>query len=200
MIIDPIFKKKIPHIDLESIQKSDDITCIVDSNMAIRAYNNAWMAFPKNNNASKVLAKFSIGSIITEAGVEPIKSYIQNGYYKALNENILFEFTYECSSDSVFRLFHQTAYPLLNAEGLVISHHLAKERKHTEKEHEFNKQFFNQNGLITQCQNCRKIRDPENANRWLWVPSLVKSPIPKISHGICDRCLEHYYPDILLEE
>jgi hypothetical protein len=33
-------------------------------------------------------------------------------------------------------------------------------------------------------------------DRWLWVPSLLEQGCVPISHGICDRCLDHYYPDI----
>lgn len=196
MIIDPTFQRQVSYIDLESIKNSEDIICIVDSEMKLKAYNKAWENFAINNGGNKITQTYSLGSNITDVGEEPLKSFIKKKYREALALNKMFGFNYECSSKKLLRIFRLNAYPIWGKKGLVISHHLIKECAHTEKSIDFNKQFVNGKGLIVQCMNCRKIRDPNNMNRWLWVPSLLEKGIPNISHGLCCRCLDYYYPDI----
>ena len=200
MIIASDFKDFLSYLDLDSFKNSLDIICIVDDNMRLKAYNNAWINFAKNNSGAKILADFPLGSSLVEAGEEPIKSYLAEAYTRALQKNEPFGQNYECSSATQYRLFRQTAYPLVGSRGLVISHHLVEEKPHEEKVTEFSKRFYNEHGIITQCQNCRKIRDPEDDRTWYWVPSLVASPLSNISHGICTPCLDHYYPDIDYEQ
>jgi hypothetical protein len=196
MIIDPEFKKQIAYMDLASIKNSNDVICIVDADMKLRAYNRAWQAFAMNNGGEDIVQKYPLGISIADVGEEPVKSFIKRKYREAMALNKMFGLDYECSSKQVFRLFRLTAYPLLNKQGLVISHHLVKQCPHTDKSMDFNKQFVNREGMIVQCINCRKVRDPNNMDRWLWVPSLLEQGCVPISHGICDRCLDHYYPDI----
>jgi hypothetical protein len=196
MIIDPDFKKQISHMDIEYMSDSQDTICIVDNDLRLVGYNDAWINFANNNNGESALQQFPLGANISDAGEEPIKSYIEKAYRGALQNNKPFEHDYECSSPEKFRVFHQTAYPLIDSIGLVITNHLVQEKPHTEKEVEFNNRFVNEHGIIIQCANCRKIRNPVNPSNWYWVPSLVKSPLENISHSLCVPCLDHYYPDI----
>ncbi|MFN2353713.1 MAG: hypothetical protein ABR512_04210 [Desulfopila sp.] len=196
MIIASDFEDFLSYLDVDALKNSPDIICVVDSNICLKAYNDAWISFAKNNNGAKTLADFPLGARLLDAGKEPIRSYLAEAYNRALLENKPFELNYECSSATEYRLFRQTAYPLVGSRGLVISHHLVEEKPHEEKVTEFNERFVNEHGLITQCQNCRKIRDPEDDQKWYWVPSLVAAPQSNVSHGICTPCLDHYYPDI----
>ncbi|WP_321492152.1 hypothetical protein [uncultured Desulfobacter sp.] len=140
--------------------------------------------------------QFPLCSEITDVGEEPLQKYIEKKYREAIAGNTLFELDYECSSSQLLRIFRLNAYPLLDQKGLVISHHLVKECPHVEKSVEFSRQFENHNGMIVQCQNCRKTRDPHNSERWLWVPSLLAECPSNISHSICGRCLDYYYPNL----
>lgn len=200
MIVDREFQKQIDYIDLESIKKSQDVICIVDHDLRLRAFNDAWVAFAENNGGGSITRQYPLGSVITDAGEEPIKSYIRKKYRHAIALKKPFEMSYECSSSALMRLFRLSAYPLVGQRGLVISHHLVKECPHEETVQEFHQQFVNREGLIIQCQNCRKIRDPQNKNSWLWVPSLLEKNSINFSHSICDRCMDYYYPDLPLSE
>jgi len=196
MTIASDFKAFLSYLDLDSFARSPDVICIVDDAMILKAYNDAWINFAKTNNGAKVLVDFPLGSNIVDAGEEPIRSFLAEAYTRALRNNEPFEQNYECSSATEYRLFRQTAYPLIRSKGLIISHHLVKKMPHEEEATEFSKRFFNGHGIIIQCQNCRKIRDPKDSQRWYWIPSLVNSPLANISHSICTPCLDHYYPDI----
>lgn len=197
MNIDKEFQEQIYYLDMESIKSSSDIIYIVDHEMRLMAYNRAWNNFARNNGGDIINEKFPLGTKVTEVGEEPLQSYIAKKYREAIAGNTMFELTYECSSKKLLRIFRLNAYPLLAQKGLVISHHLVKECHHTDKITEFNRRFENRDGMIVQCQNCRKIRDPDNSDRWLWVPSMLDNAPTNISHGICSRCMDHYYPDII---
>lgn len=196
MIIDHLFQKYFDYLDIESIKQSLDVIYIVDEHLVLRAYNDAWIAFAKENNGESVLVKYPIGSTISKAFRGPIKRFIVRAYKESLSENKPFEYDYECPSTNEYRLIHQTAYPLVKSKGLVVSNHTVKECPHNEDEWEFRNQFVNTKGFITQCSNCRKIKDPTKEHVWLWVPSLVEKPFPNTSHGLCQRCYDHYYPEI----
>ena len=178
------------------MKQSSDVIYIVDAKMVLRAYNHAWINFAKNNDGRIILAKYSIGSRIVDSTSGPLRSFIISAYKKALYENKPFEHNFECSSANQYRLFRQTAYPLIDSKGLVISNHIVEECPHPEQAQAFRQQFINGQGFVTQCANCRRIRDPKNYHSWLWVPSLVENPFPNTSHGICPQCYDHYYPEI----
>nr|WP_320193297.1 hypothetical protein [uncultured Desulfobacter sp.] len=196
MIIDPEFEKQIAYMDLESIKNSKDIIYIVDAEMKLKAYNKAWETFALSNGGDKIAQTFALGSNVIDVGEEPLKSFMKKKCREAIALNKMFGFNYECPSKQLSRVFRLNAYPLVDKKGLVMSHHLVKECPHTEKSLAFSKQFVNSDGVIVQCMNCRKIKDPNSVDRWLWVPSLLDTGIVDISHGICSRCLDHYYPEI----
>ena len=196
MIIDPGFARQIAYINLESIKNSPDVVYIVDAEMKLKAYNNAWITFAQANGGEKITQTYDLGSAVTDVGEAPLKHFMKRKYREAMALNKMFACNYECSSPQLLRIFRLNAYPLIDKKGLVISHHLVKECPHIKEGVAFSKQFVNSDGVIVQCMNCRKIKDPNTVDRWLWVPSLLEQGIANMSHGICRRCLDHYYPDI----
>ncbi len=199
LVIAPDFYKYISYLDLDYIEKSLDVIYIIDSTMVLKAYNDAWVSFAKNNNGTHILKVFPVGSNISTVGEEPLNSYFLSAYKRSLHENKPFEQNYECSSTDEYRLFRQTAYPLVEKKGLIITHHLVVARPHETSVIDFSKKYWNQDEYIIQCQNCRKIKDPDDDSRWIWVPSLVENQLPNVSHSICTPCLDHYYPNLDVE-
>ena len=200
MRIDGSFKKHVSYLNTTQLNESKDVVYIIDAEFKIRAFNAAWIRFAQENSGGDIQKRYSFGFPIFEVCAEPIKGYIVHAYRRALSENTPFLMKYECSSAEKMRVYQQTAYPLLESRGLMISNHLVVEKKHSEEEAVFNAGFEDENGIITQCMNCRKIRDPQNRNVWLWVPSLLESPLENISHSICLQCCEHYWPDLDLQQ
>ena len=195
MAIDEEFQRHISYLDLNFINESQDVIYIIDADFVLKAYNKAWVDFARSNNGDEVLVKYPIGSNILDAIEGPLKLYTVQAFEKALRGNKPFEHNYKCPSAVNDRVFRQSAYPLKEGEGLVVSNHLVLEGPLDVEPQEFNKRFIDDKGLIRQCSCCRRIKDPIHL-AWLWVPSLVKDPFPATSHGICPQCLNHYYPDI----
>lgn len=198
MHIIPDFARAIGHIDINFLSSSKDVVCIVDQELKLMGYNEAWVNFAKDNNGESTLSSFPLEASISSAGDGPVGSYVLQGYNRALREHKPFEHQYECSSPDTFRVFHQTAYPITGSKGLVITHHLVVEKEHEESEDSFIGRFENSDEILTQCANCRKVRDPHENSTWLWVPALVYRQLPNISHGICNPCLDHYYGDLVI--
>lgn len=195
MAIDQVFMKKILYLDLKLINESQDVIYIIDAKFILKAYNKAWVNFARSNKGEDVLIKYPIGSMILDAFQGPFKSYFTKKYNDSLEFNKHFEHNYKCPTAEGDRVFRQFAYPLKGSIGLVISNHLVLEKPHMEEPQEFTKQFVDDDGLIHQCSNCRKIKDPAKG-AWLWVPSLLADPFPETSHGICPQCLDYFYPEI----
>ncbi len=195
MAIEPGFFTKISYLDLNFINESQDVIYLIDTNFVLKAYNKAWVDFARNNDSEDVLVKFPIGYKILDAIQGPLKLYTAQVFERALRKNRPFEHNYKCPSPVNDRIFRQSAYPLKEGAGLVVSNHLVIEGPIDEEPQDFNKRFYDNMGLIRQCSCCRRIKDPDNL-AWVWVPSLVKAPHPETSHGVCPQCLDHFYPDI----
>lgn len=195
MQVDPKFRKKIEYLDQASISESPDVIYIVDDKLVLRAFNDAWVEFALNNAGTSVMQKYPLGTSIQQTFPDTIQEYLTSAFARAMESNIPFELDYECSSANQFRLYHQSAYPIADAAGLVISNHMIKSKPHTQPAHEFSEAFLDDHGLMIQCSNCRKICDPKNRNRWLWVPDVLDKVYPNTSHAICPRCYDFYYPE-----
>jgi len=193
--IDPAFAANLSAVNLTHMDESSDVIYIVDRAMKLRAFNAAWTHFALANNGAEILERWKLGTSLFGILSGAIEDYLLEGYEKAMREGTVFSYSYECSSPDVFRLFQQSAYSLHNFEGLVITNHQAIKKPHTEENVTFSKRFVDKHGIIIQCMNCRKIRDPNDKSKWFWVPELLTSPWPDTSHDICSPCLEHYYPD-----
>ena len=195
MRVDASFEKTIQYLDLESIEHSTDVTYIVDAGLMLRAFNPAWVSFAQKNGGHAVLTQYPLGSDVSGAFPQTLRPYLLSAYKAAMEKERPFTYDYECPSPICFRKFHQSAYPLARKAGLVISNHLVEERPHDQHQHSFGDRFRNEHGMVTQCCNCRKLRDPSDTDSWLWVPEAVARHFPGTTHAICPRCYDFYYPE-----
>ncbi len=181
-------------LDIETIRNSPDTMCIIDPQFRLLAYNQAWVDFARSNDGADVLTTYPLGSSILTAFADAVKPFYTSAYASALRTHAVFAHDYECSSPDRYRLFHQTAYPLTGGTGLLITHHLIEEMGHKEQSSQFSPRFLDSHGHIIQCCHCRKIQDPSEHLKWIWVPEILRTPPHPISHTLCPRCLDFYYP------
>ena len=108
----------------------------------------------------------------------------------------------ECNSDRVARLMASRFEPLRAQDGTLLGISavytflregpIGESYPPVERDPEG---YRGRGGLIRQCACCRRVRDPI-ANAWDLVPSLVSSPRPDVSHGICPLCVQLHYPSV----
>lgn len=196
MIVAPGFAPHLAYLDAASLSLSADVICVIDADYILRAYNRAWLQFAENNGGANLPARFGLGQSIMSAIPEPLRSFYATRYRQALAEGRTFDHDYECSSPELQRYFHQTAYPLVDGSGLLISHHLLKTGSAGCEYEASPAAYRGDGGDVVQCMNCRKVRQPAKPEQWDWVPALVARPAAETSHTICPRCLDFYYPDL----
>ncbi len=81
-------------------------------------------------------------------------------------------------------------------EGLIVVHSLIVERPYSGEDWEpkppGEETYCDENGLIRQCADCRRVRRPGPEAIWDWVPDYVTAQPDRISHGLCEICLERF--------
>ncbi len=195
MHLDRKFGLSIEGVDLESLQNSADVVCLLDGAFRLRGYNDAWVQFAAVNDGADIIERFPIGCDLLAVIDPSLRAFYEDGYTSALHNDERFDCEYECSSPDVFRLFVQSAYPLPCQAGLLVTHHLRLEEPFPPDCGVcFGPRHVDKNGNIVQCSHCRKVRDNSQSEKWDWIPDLVRNPRPEISHSLCLYCLDFYYP------
>lgn len=195
--LDPNFSTEELTLDLDGFRESEDSIFILDAQLQIRGYNEAYRSFALGNHGSDLLDRFPFGSELVTAIDDPhLATYYRASYYEVLKQGKPFHHEYECSSSTTFRKFFQTVYPLGNGKGLLTTNHLALSHTHERINITLNPEHFNSNGFIVMCSHCRKTRNHARDPReqWDWIPSLIDQNHTDCSHTLCPYCLEHYYP------
>jgi hypothetical protein len=193
------FKKNLaPHIDLVLLNASEDIIFFLDPKFTICGFNNSYLQFARENGQRDIESKFGLGRPVLEAISPRLRSYYEKSWEKALLTNQVFTQEYECSSSQQIRHYYQTAYPIHGGTGLVVTNHCKLALAMDKGEVEVMPEHTNSNGFVEQCSNCRKIRNHSFTEHWDWIPKWVDQPPHNTSHGICEYCLDHYYPDYKL--
>jgi hypothetical protein len=124
----------------------------------------------------------------------PLRTFYRDAWSAALRSGQPWEHDFQCSSPERFRRLRMWARPVSVGEGLLISTAVIIDRPHTAPPHTpALGRYLDEAGILHQCCHCRRARELDSA-RWDWVPAFVRDPPAKISHGLCEVCLEWYYP------
>ena len=196
MNIDDAFRRAAAHLDWTALANSGDSTYVLDPQLRLMGWNEAYVAFALANDADDLPERFPLGSDVTAAISGPLGRYYRHVFAGTLADEKPLHRQYECSSASELRLLHMSAYPIRGGAGLVVAHHVIHHAPHTGPSLSLRKHHTDGRGLVVQCANCRKLRDHRSNNKWDWVPDVLVSPPQNVSHGLCPNCLDHYYPDL----
>lgn len=199
--ITPDFEAIIGRNRLESFNNHPTTVYGLDSELQFSYLNPAWFAFAEDNgNPIFVPDDRLLGKRILDAIPQVLQPFYEELFDSALREN-QYNLTprqsqYECSSPELYRLFSMHLYPL-GKNGIVVVHSLVIEEPHkasTEGRSKLDPSHYtDQNGMIHQCANCRRIQNLVIPDRWDWIPKWVQEPHAKTSHVICQPCKQHYY-------
>ncbi len=189
-IIKRYFKGK--HIE------NENVVYAIGPEFRIIYFNDTWNRFAEENNGQPAISrKWSYGSNIMDAVPDSIKSFYRENYLMALRTGNMWQHDYECSSDALYRLFHQTVYPVKDPESLLIVNALRIESPigeyHSQSGIPDDRHYRNRYGFITQCAHCRRIENPAAGGRWDWISDWVRKLPEKVSHSLCPTCFNHFY-------
>ena len=172
-------------------QLEEDSACIaaIDLSGRIAWANRRWFAFGAENGARS--DAIAVGVNYFGAAIPEIRAPLLGLLTASRGSGKPFDFDYECSSASQFRLFRLRGYPF--ADGALMVHSLRVVRAHDQVASEADlSRYETRDGLVVMCANCRRTRR-EDQSAWDWIPAWVTHPPRVVSHGICETCVGFHW-------
>lgn len=187
------------HFDALTLENDAATLVALDPAGIIVWTNPTWNAFARENDGAEVLTRFGVGARYLDGIAGGLRQFYDEVFVEVATKRRIVEHDYECSSATVERHLHLRVLPVPGA-GLLLEHSTVWRaplvRPHAEPmEHA----YFNSDGLIVQCSNCRRVRRRE-PRRWDWVPAWVTQSHASTSHGLCEVCLSLYLAPALREK
>lgn len=183
--------------DPATLAQADDVAYVVSADLRLTYLNPAWFRFAHDNGGDSVLERFGVGACVIDGISGPLRDFYADAYARILAGASLWAHDYECSNPDVYRVFHQTAYPLRDGSGLVVTNSLAvlgpMPAEHRLAMPATPSAYCDANGFITQCSHCRRAQRADGSARWDWVPAWVERMPRNISHSLCGFCYDYYY-------
>lgn len=180
----------------EALDAEPAVCFVLDDELRLAYCNPAWDLFAQQNSGAPLA-----GARITGTPVLGCCSGRILAYYRSLYEDVLAgsgprTHDFHCSSPEQERLMRMHVYGLRKSRGLLVMCSLRVERPHSwPSVAPVEAVYRNSEGFIVMCSNCRRTRragiKPET---WDWIPGFVSAQPAGISHGLCNTCLEYYYP------
>lgn len=192
-----------PHFVLENLEAhpASIFGLLPDGNIAY--INPAWVRFALENGASLPDENLAwMGQRYLDVIAAPLKPFYEQLFSLAPNAGAALQpvsHVYECSSATMFRQFAMKVYGLAHGEGFIVINTLVASRPHDNRARvpqvPDRSMYENPDGLIVQCAHCRLVRRSDGSG-WDWVPAWIEHVPSGMSHGVCEVCLEYYFPDV----
>lgn len=195
--LDAPFRKLLRYHDFDFLEAHNGAVYGVWSDFRLAYLNPAWFRFAGENKGEPAISRqWGLGRSIMDCVDGDIAELYQEKLHACLVSNTVWSHQYECSSDSVYRRFRQTVYPLPKREGLLFLNSLLVEKAHDSgrrRPESFDESsYLDENGFICQCAYCRRVKNYRYPERWDWIPDWVKSCPNHTSHTFCPACFGHY--------
>jgi len=168
-------------------------------------FNEAWVQFARDNSGPpSLMSSECLGLSVLDVTPEELRPFYSELFTRAITSvtarprSISHE--YECSSPKTYRRFAMNLYRLEAGSGLLVVNALLVEMPHEARgivpvEPAANAAvYLNQHAFVIQCAACRRIKHQQHPGRWDWIPAWVSKPPERTSHGLCELCLNYYYP------
>ncbi|GFE61750.1 hypothetical protein [Geobacter sp. AOG2] len=168
-------------------------------------FNEAWVRFARDNGGSpSLMSSECLGLSVLDVTPEDLRPFYRELFTRAMASvtyrprSISHE--YECSSPEKYRRFAMNLYRLEGGQGLLIVNALLVEMPHEARgtvpvvPAADADAYLDHHALVIQCAACRRIKHQQHPGRWDWIPAWVRQPPERTSHGLCELCLNYYYP------
>ncbi len=194
------FKNLLRNHNVEDLSAHSGVIYGVWADFCLSYLNPAWFRFAKENGGEPhISAEWGLGRSILDCISGEVRKFYEAKWNACLNAQEVWTHDYDCSSDMVYRRYHQIVYPMGRREGLLIVNSLIVERRHDKARmpptgaagQSF---YLDENGFIHQCAHCRRVKNTREAERWDWVPEWVRRCPEHTSHTFGPTRFRHYYP------
>jgi hypothetical protein len=184
------------------LERRRDSACGLWPDLTIAYVNPAWHRFARENRGDpEVSERWCEGAALLEAIDRPLRAFYEEHLRCVLEGGQAWEHEYECSSPQLHRRFRLSAEPLDQGSGLLLVHSCLAARPHDERTHQVlpphGVLYVDEDGLMTQCIHCRRMRRRGDEELWDWVPAWVTRVPDNASGGLCPACVKRWYPQLL---
>ena len=191
------FPAMLSGVDLETLESDLHSIYALSDQLKLIYLNPAWFRFARENNGEPVISeRYPIGTDFPRAVSRIIRSFYVDHLRSILETGVVWEHDYECSSPELFRIYHETAYPMHDKRGILVMNSLLVETEHTPADgpSPLYESFYRKpNGLIMQCAYCRRFQRNKDDDIWDWNPEWLRHPPDRISHSLCNICFDYYF-------
>jgi len=190
-------KDIITGMPLSVLEESESVIYVLDKSYTFMFCNPAWDEFYwKNGGKGPHACEAVLGTSLFDVIPSVLEKFYADLYERANKTGLPVEHEYECSAPDEYRLLRLRVLPV--ERGFIVSNdsidtHVRPVPGRVNNPDE--SLYRDKNGLIVMCSHCRRARRREKLNEWEYVPFFVMKPPADISHGLCDLCLEYYYPE-----
>ena len=198
-LYDPEFLALLKHFDPDELHTDRHVVYGLWRDFRLAYMNAGWFVFAAENRGEPMISReWSLGRALFDAIPEALAGFYAEKFHECLRSGTPWSHEYECSSDEIYRKYHQTTYPL-DCRGLVVINALVVETPINSGDSRLAsgdlEAYYDTNRFVHQCCHCRRVNNLHAAGQWDWVPQLVKHPDKLTTHAICPHCLSHYYPE-----
>lgn len=198
-ICNPEFASVMGDFDSPEIHHGPQVVYGIWQDFRLAYCNAAWFSFAAENRGEpQISADWFLGRSIFDAIPQDLKGFYREKFQSCLVSGQHWTHEYECSSDQVYRKYHQTVYPF-QKHGLLVVNALVVETATRPFEGPADyagpETYIDEHGFVHQCCHCRRVNNQQKTEQWDWVSWFVTKPNPLTTHGICPHCLNHYYPE-----
>lgn len=196
--LDDNFLSVLDGFQLETLEREPSPVYGLSAEKTLNYLNPGWFVFASENGGEPGISeRFGIGTFIGDALAGESWDYYMKAFQAILETGKVWHHDFECSSDTVLRLYHQSVYPLRGGGGLLVVNSLIREQPHEPDVRTARPPrrdlYVQETGLITQCSNCRRVQRVEPPDVWDWIPAWVRRVPPDTSHSFCPLCFDYYW-------
>lgn len=188
-----------PHFVLERLESHPASVFGLLSSGHIAYVNPAWVRFARENGADTGGRPW-IGQRYLDVIAAPLRPFYTELFALAPVAGSALQpvtHVYECSTAELFRQFAMQVYKMAHDAGFIVINTLVASRPHDDTtrvpQAPDRALYVAEDGVVVQCSHCRLIRRAD-ASGWDWVPDWINTIPNETSHGVCEVCLEYYYP------
>jgi len=181
---------------MQSLQQSEAVSYILDSQYRIMYCNPAWNRFARANGAPQLANEAVVGSDLFAAIPEVLRASYSAAFRYVLSTGRVWEQSYECSSPALFRRFRMRIQLLKPQDWFLVTNSLIVERSHAGTATADPNTYVDANGIVTNCAHCRCSRRAGSLDQWDFVPEYLQPRLEsevKVSHGLCPVCHAYFY-------
>ena len=190
--MDNEFKQLLKDFSPETLHQCDQTVFAMRTDLTLAYVNTGWETFAALNGESEISSKWPLGRCVSDAMTTSFRTFFETSFATCLKEMRPWGHRYDCSSPQVFREFKMLVYPLGVAQGFLVVNSPVVCVNDAAKE-SFGERYRGQNGLITQCCQCKRFQNTKVVGAWEWVPEWSTACPQNTSHGLCQTCFGFYY-------